>query len=76
MNLVKEIYEVASWRLALDLRAGKTFPAAPKEIASDRDWWSIFQDEYKDDLANGTKRKFGQTFTGKSGGKDSWGKSS
>ena len=57
MKLVKAIYEAASWRLALDLRAGKTFPAAAKEIASNRGWWYTFQDEYKDDLATKKKSK-------------------
>ena len=46
--MCKDLYEAASLKLVLDMRAGKDFKTATKELIDDRHWWSDWLDEYKE----------------------------
>ena len=47
MDLVKSVYDAASWRLALAMRSGVTFVEAAKEIKADSDWFREYQDNFR-----------------------------
>ena len=46
--MCKDLYEAASLKLVLEMRAGKDFTKATKELIEDRHWWSDWLDEYKE----------------------------
>jgi len=47
LDLVKAIYDAASWRLALDMRGGFSFEVATRAIIRDTPWLSNFENQYR-----------------------------
>ena len=47
-QMCTDLYEAASLKLVLEMRAGKDFSQATRELIEDRHWWSDWLDEYKE----------------------------
>ena len=53
--MCKDLYEAASLKLVLKMRAGEDLTQVTKELCDNRHWWSDWMDEYTD---HPSKRKW------------------
>eukprot|EP00972_Heterocapsa_arctica_P105142 15493500-Heterocapsa_arctica.AAC.1 len=45
--MIKSLYDAASWKLAMELRAGRTFDESSFDIIRDTHWWRDYIDAFR-----------------------------